>query len=56
MGPVYKVCVMTIVINRGGASVSQFLISRERVFKREYYRISEYKIINENLLFTDFSI
>jgi hypothetical protein len=40
----------------GRASVSQFLINRERVFKREYYLISEYKIVNKNLRFTDFSI
>jgi hypothetical protein len=53
---VYKVRVITIVINRGGASVSQLLINRERVFKRKYYMISEYKIVNKNLLFTDFSI
>jgi hypothetical protein len=45
-----------IVLSRGGASVSQLLINRERVFKREYYPISEYKIVNKNLLFTDFSI
>jgi hypothetical protein len=43
------------VINWGGASVSQLLINRERVFKKEYL-ISEYKIVNKNLLFTDFSI
>jgi hypothetical protein len=45
-----------IVINLGGASVSQLLINREHVFKSEYYLISEYKIINKNLLFTDFRI
>jgi hypothetical protein len=48
---VYKVRVITIVINRGGANVSQLLINRERVFKREYYLISEYKIVNKNLLY-----
>jgi hypothetical protein len=45
-----------IVISRGGASVSQLLINRKRVFKSKYYLISEYKIVNKNLLFTDFSI
>jgi hypothetical protein len=48
--------IITIVINWGGASVSQLLINRERIFKREYYLISEYKIVNKNVLFTDFSI
>jgi hypothetical protein len=43
-------------MNWGGARASQLLINRERVFKREYYLISEYKIANKNLLFTDFSI
>jgi hypothetical protein len=45
-----------IVIKRGGASVSQLLINLERVFKGEYYLISEYKILNKYLLFADFSI
>jgi hypothetical protein len=45
-----------IVINWGGAIISQLLINCERVFKRGYYLISEYKIVNKNLLFTDFSI
>jgi hypothetical protein len=50
---VYKVRVITIVIKLGGASASQLLINRERVFKKN---ISEYNIINKKLLFTDFSI
>jgi hypothetical protein len=48
--------IVTIVINWGRTIVSQLLINRECVFKRKYYRISEYKIVNKNLLFTDFSI
>jgi hypothetical protein len=45
-----------MIVKNWGANVSQFLINRERVFYREYYLISEYKIVNKNLLFTDFSI